>query len=132
MAKHTLKILRCEHVWAFFNIMHERVKKISKISILFEACSFQISHLTSQRTFGLLAKGLSRPYHFNFFKGCLPQILLGPFLNTLTHLLLKLLNFLTRKPWETRNVVGLNRHPSNLECNDVTRCATLLMFIGTA
>ena len=28
----------------------------------------------------------NRPYHFNFFKGCLPQILLGPFLNTLTHL----------------------------------------------
>ena len=26
---------------------------------------------------------LSRPYHFKFFKGCLPQMLLGPFLNTL-------------------------------------------------
>ena len=25
---------------------------------------------------------LSRPYDFKFFKGCLPQILLGPFLNT--------------------------------------------------
>ena len=25
---------------------------------------------------------LSRPHHFNFFKGCLPQISLGPFLNT--------------------------------------------------
>ena len=24
---------------------------------------------------------LSRPYHFRFFKDCLPQILLGPFLN---------------------------------------------------
>ena len=29
---------------------------------------------------------LGRPYHFKFFKGCLPQILLGPFLNTLSHL----------------------------------------------
>ena len=29
----------------------------------------------------------SRPYHFKFFKGCLPQILLGPFLNSLTHLI---------------------------------------------
>ena len=28
----------------------------------------------------------NRPYHFKFFKGCLPQILLGPFLNTLPHL----------------------------------------------
>ena len=26
---------------------------------------------------------LGIPYHFNFFKGCLPQILRGPFLNTL-------------------------------------------------
>ena len=26
---------------------------------------------------------LSRPYHLKFFKGCLPQILLGPYLNTL-------------------------------------------------
>ena len=29
---------------------------------------------------------LSRPYHFKFFKGCLPQIWLGPFLNTLSHI----------------------------------------------
>ena len=27
---------------------------------------------------------LSTPYHFKFFKGCLLQILRGPFLNTLT------------------------------------------------
>ena len=36
----------------------------------------------------LLKKTLSRPYHFNFFKDCLPQILLGPFLTTLTHIML--------------------------------------------
>ena len=29
---------------------------------------------------------LSRPYPFKSFKGCLPQILLGPFLNTLSHM----------------------------------------------
>ena len=28
---------------------------------------------------------LGRPYHFKFFKGCLPQILLGPFLNILPY-----------------------------------------------
>ena len=28
----------------------------------------------------------SRPYPFKFFKGCLSQILLGPFLNTLSHI----------------------------------------------
>ena len=31
---------------------------------------------------------LSRPYHLKTFKGCLPQILLGPFLNTLTHVII--------------------------------------------
>ena len=29
-----------------------------------------------------------KPNHFKFFKGCLPQISFGPFLNTLSHLLL--------------------------------------------
>ena len=28
-----------------------------------------------------------RPYHFKFFNGCLPQILLGPFLNTLSQII---------------------------------------------
>ena len=32
-------------------------------------------------------KSLKCPYHFNFFKGCLPQIPLGLILNTLSHLL---------------------------------------------
>ena len=35
---------------------------------------------------------LNRPYHFKFFKGCLPQISLGPFLNTLSHLFLQQIN----------------------------------------
>ena len=30
---------------------------------------------------------LSKPYPFKFFKGCLPQVLLGPFLNTLSHII---------------------------------------------
>ena len=33
---------------------------------------------------------LSRSYHFKFFNGCLLKILLGPFLNTLTELMLLL------------------------------------------
>ena len=33
---------------------------------------------------GLTYICLSKPYHFNFCKGCLPQILLGSFLNILT------------------------------------------------
>ena len=37
---------------------------------------------------------LSRQYPFKFFKGCLPQILLEPFLNTLSYLFLKLIRLL--------------------------------------
>ena len=33
-----------------------------------------------------LKYGLNRPYHFILFKGCLPQISPGPFLNTLFHI----------------------------------------------
>ena len=36
-----------------------------------------------------------RPYYFNFFKGCLPQILLGPFWNTLSQILTYLITFWT-------------------------------------
>ena len=36
---------------------------------------------------------LGRPYHFKFFKDCLPQILLGPFLNILSQML-------SSKAWE--------------------------------
>ena len=32
---------------------------------------------------------LNRPYHFNFLKGCLPQIFFGSFLNTLLHIINK-------------------------------------------
>ena len=38
---------------------------------------------------------LGRPYHFKVFKSCLPQILIDPFLNTLTHLI-NLLTFSIR------------------------------------
>ena len=42
-------------------------------------------------------KNLKWPYQFKFFKGCLPQVLLGPFLNTLTQMkLLRFLNFILR------------------------------------
>ena len=36
---------------------------------------------------------LGRPYHFKFFKGSLPQILLRPFLNNLTHMMFQLIAF---------------------------------------
>ena len=60
-------------------------------------CRVSVSrYISYQSTFGsrysrmdqviFVEDSLSRPYHFKFFKGCLPQTLLGPFLNTLTHL----------------------------------------------
>ena len=42
--------------------------------------------LKNLKRYGLLQIYWSRPYHFKFFKGCLPQILLSPFLNTLSHI----------------------------------------------
>ena len=36
---------------------------------------------------------LSRPYHVKFFKDCLPQILLGSFLNTLSYTVFLLVSF---------------------------------------
>ena len=39
---------------------------------------------------------LSRPYHFKIFKDCHPKILLDPFLDTLTHLVLFLKKYLNK------------------------------------
>ena len=49
---------------------------------------------------------LGRPYPFKFFKGCLPQILLGPFLNTLSHLLLQ------KQPQEVFCKIGVLKNSS--------------------
>ena len=37
----------------------------------------------------MTVKAQSRPYSFKFFKGCLLQTLLGPFLNTFSHMFRK-------------------------------------------
>ena len=39
----------------------------------------------------------SRPYPFKFFKSCLPPILLGPFLNTLSHIIPSSLSEIPKK-----------------------------------
>ena len=60
---------------------------------------------------------LSRPYHFKFFKGCLPQILLDPLLNTLSHIidaiplpLLLTLNWINAKNKNLTKANLLKRH----------------------
>ena len=40
---------------------------------------------------------LRRPYPLKLFKDCFPQILLGPFLNTLFQILVTIMYFLPRK-----------------------------------
>ena len=48
---------------------------------------------------------LGRPYHLKLFKGCLPQILLGSFLNNLTHIYCSLDNA-TVDYYFPRNIFG--------------------------
>ena len=57
---------------------------------------FVLTYLTTQYL------GLKQTIPLQIFKGCLPQILLGPFLNTLTHLVLLLVfaYYLKRQNWE--------------------------------
>ena len=50
---------------------------------------------------------LSRPYHFKFFKCSLPQILLGPFLNTVSHINQSVMNFATK----INAVLDINNKP---------------------
>ena len=43
---------------------------------------------TAFKKFEVTWSALSIPYDFKFFKGCLPQISFGPFLDTLSRMLL--------------------------------------------
>ena len=47
-----------------------------------------INHVYNYIWDKLFKKGISRPYHFKFFYGCLQQILLGLFFNTFSQLYL--------------------------------------------
>ena len=58
---------------------------------------------------------LSRPYPFKFFKGCLPQILLGPFLNTCSYLLVVIYCCLERD-----NNKDLKIHMNNLSYFEIS------------
>ena len=91
MAKLTLKTLRCSHhkllnyVWPFINIMHERINldKVLKNGPN-KICGRPYDHMIKDH--------MIKP-----FKGCLPQISLGPFLNTLLQLFLKF-NVVFKRP----------------------------------
>ena len=51
------------------------LKNLKVYGLLKQTISLQADHIPS-----------SRPYPFKCFKGCLPQILLSPFLNTWTYI----------------------------------------------
>ena len=61
----------------------------------------------------------SKPYHFRFFKGCLLQILLGPFLNTLTHIVLLLRRFAGRLIWIKNLLIKWRKDSGNQPCRKV-------------
>ena len=57
---------------------------------------------------------LSRPYHFIFFKGCLPQILLCPVWNTLSQIFYQpgqVVIYQMRKFFVTSRFIKLNIRP---------------------
>ena len=62
---------------------------------------------------------LSRACHFKFFKGCLPQISLGPFLNTLSHVSLNMIHSEPRDSHKKRSYIK-KRIVCNI-INDFTR-----------
>ena len=48
-------------------------------------CLEQIIKNGPSKIYGIQNLNESKPYHSKFFKGCILQILLGPFLNILSH-----------------------------------------------
>ena len=79
---------------------------------------------------------LSRPYNFNFFKGCLPQISLGPFLNTLPHIFISnvsnvFLQSISRLIWwiEQQALQEMKNFSQYHEASKQNRMTLLMMFI---
>ena len=64
----------------------EFLLRICVFSVFFQQIGQGIQEWTKQN---LRGTDHSRPYDFKFFKDCLPQIFLGPFLNTLTQIIPK-------------------------------------------
>ena len=62
---------------------------------------------------------LSRPYNFKFFKGCLPQILLAPVLNTLTNMKL-----ISRLMW-SNGCIKYGKHWLSGKIN-ITSCLSII------
>ena len=70
---------------------------------------------------------LSRQNSLRFFKCCLPQILLGPFLNTLSQMFHCFLQF---HPWDRTHwlIRTYSTHWHHLECCELSSYLTLFLF----
>ena len=85
------KLLFCKKSKPTPNPLFILEKNIYVIYVIYVICYIllymweSIQEWTS-KTCGRQSSCLSRPYPSKSFKGCLPQILLGPFLNTLSHI----------------------------------------------
>ena len=67
----------------------EHVRQDSCTGFIYQQYVFSYFPVSWHWSLSILLKnsmGIPWPYHINFFKDCLPQILLGPFLNTLSQL----------------------------------------------
>ena len=76
---------KCISLHDRFQSEHQKIENWRKIFGLLYAVKFGLrySRMDQVNLWKRVFKKLGRPYHFKFLKGCLPQILLGPLLNTL-------------------------------------------------
>ena len=61
-------------------------KTINFLSTKILIISLSLLLISTYKWDKVFKNGPSRPYHFKFSEGCLPKILLGPFLNTLSYI----------------------------------------------
>ena len=93
-------LLKCYFVWVhsfqianFVDVYGSRYSKIDQVKFVEDSLQKNWSDMVC-----LGRSSLGRPYHFKFFKGCLPQILFGPSLNTFSQIFITIRkNFQTKK-----------------------------------
>ena len=68
--------------------MRKNDKNDKNILVYFKASIYEAKYSRMDQVKSVADNCLGRPYHFKSFQGCLPQSLLGPFLNTLPHIYL--------------------------------------------
>ena len=78
-----------------FKIKNFKIKNLSFVSVFVVLLNFQHTFIywcvctvfIWVEVFKNWPRKICEPYRFNFFNSCLPQIWVGPFFNTLTHIM---------------------------------------------